>query len=121
FNVLCAGNPEALAGSMWLDLYAGTGAVGIEALSRGASMVHFIEYSKAAAELIIANLKSLGIESGFNVINRDAGKALAHLAASDVVADFVFVDPPYQLQQEYARTLEALANSNLLGASTVVI
>ena len=45
FNVLCAGNPEALADSTWLDLYAGTGAVGIEALSRGARMVYFVELS----------------------------------------------------------------------------
>src|SRR6266481_7093039 len=65
FNVLCAGNPEALAGSVWLDLYAGTGAVGIEALSRGAAMAYFVESSKAAADLIAVNLKSLAIETGF--------------------------------------------------------
>ncbi len=61
FNVLCAGNPEALAGSVWLDLYAGTGAVGIEAISRGAKMVHFVDSSKVATDLISANLKSLEI------------------------------------------------------------
>ena len=46
FDVLCAGNPEALAGTTWLDLYAGTGAVGIEALSRGARMVYFAEFPR---------------------------------------------------------------------------
>jgi len=51
FNVLCSGNPDALAESIWIDLYAGTGAVGIEALSRGARMVHFVESSRAAAEI----------------------------------------------------------------------
>src|ERR1700733_1235308 len=61
FNVLTAGNPGALAGSTWLDLYAGTGAVGIEALSRGAAMVHFVESSAEAADLIRKNLKSLGV------------------------------------------------------------
>jgi 16S rRNA (guanine(966)-N(2))-methyltransferase RsmD len=121
FNVLCAGNPEALAGSMWLDLYAGTGAVGIEALSRGASMVHFIESSKAAADLIAANLKSLGIESGFKVTRADAVKALAQLGGSGVATDFVFVDPPYRMQAEYARTLGALADSQLLRTPGVVI
>ena len=65
FNVLSAGDPAALAESVWLDLYAGTGAVGIEALSRGARVVHFVESSKAAAELIAVNLKSLGIAQGF--------------------------------------------------------
>src|SRR5438046_9851543 len=49
FNVLTAGNPDALKGSVWLDLYAGTGAVGIEALSRGAGMVFFVESSPTAA------------------------------------------------------------------------
>ena len=121
FNVLCAGNPEALAGSVWLDLYAGTGAVGIEALSRGAAMAYFVESSKAAADLIAANLKSLRIENGLKVIKADAVKALAQLERSGVAADFAFVDPPYRMQEEYARTLGALADSELVRPSTVVI
>jgi len=56
FNVLTAGNPQALEGSVWLDLFAGTGAVGIEALSRGAKMAYFVESSKQATELIQLNL-----------------------------------------------------------------
>ena len=68
FNVLTAGNPEALVGSVWLDLFAGTGAVGIEALSRGAKEVHFVENSGAAAEAIRKNLRSLGIAEGFKVV-----------------------------------------------------
>jgi 16S rRNA (guanine(966)-N(2))-methyltransferase RsmD len=121
FNVLCAGNPEALAGSVWLDLYAGTGAVGIEALSRGAGMVYFAESSKVAAELIGENLKLLGIESGFQILKGNVGKALAQLEGSGVVADFVFLDPPYRMQEEYAGTLDALAESKLVRASSVVI
>src|SRR5580693_4061834 len=74
FNVLCSGDPEALAESTWLDLYAGTGAVGVEALSRGAGMVHFVEASKAAADLIAANLKSLGIAHGFQIVKAESGK-----------------------------------------------
>src|ERR1022692_4064028 len=77
FNVLSAGDPAALAESTWLDFYAGTGAVGIEAISRGARMVYFVESSKAAAELIAANLKSLGIAHGFQIVKAEAaGKAL---------------------------------------------
>jgi 16S rRNA (guanine(966)-N(2))-methyltransferase RsmD len=121
FNVLCAGNPEALAGSVWLDLYAGTGAVGIEALSRGARMVHFVESSKAAADLIAANLKSLGIEIGFKVVRSDTVKALAQLEGPGVTADFIFVDPPYRMREEYARTLGVLTDAKLLRSSTVVI
>ncbi|MBI1739888.1 MAG: 16S rRNA (guanine(966)-N(2))-methyltransferase RsmD [Acidobacteriales bacterium] len=121
FNVLCAGNPQALARSVWLDLYAGSGAVGIEALSRGAGMVYFVESSKAAAELIGENLKSLGIESGFRIVKAEVGKALAQLEAQGVAADFVFLDPPYRMREEYAKTLGMLAASQLLRESSVVI
>lgn len=121
FNVLCKGDPEALAGSVWLDLYAGTGAVGIEVLSRGAEMVYFVESSKAAAELIAQNLRTLGIGSGFRIVKSEAGKALRQLEAAEVATDFVFLDPPYRLQEEYARILGALAGSKLLHATSVVI
>jgi 16S rRNA (guanine966-N2)-methyltransferase len=121
FNVLCAGNPDALAGSVWLDLYAGTGAVGIEALSRGAGMVCFVESSKAAAELIATNLKSLGIEAGFRIAKAETVKGLSQLAAQNVVADFVFLDPPYRMREEYGEALAALAGSKLLRPSGVVI
>ena len=121
FNVLCAGDPAALAESTWLDLYAGTGAVGIEALSRGARTVYFVESSKAAAELIAANLRSLGIANGFQIAKVEAGKALQQLEAAERVADFVFLDPPYPRPDEYAKTLAALAQSKLLSERSVVI
>jgi 16S rRNA (guanine966-N2)-methyltransferase len=121
FNVLSAGNPEALAESTWIDFYAGTGAVGIEALSRGARMVHFVEASKAAADLIATNLKSLGIASGFQIVRLDAGKALRQLEGAGRVADFIFLDPPYSVQDEYAKTLAALTQSKLLSERSIVI
>src|SRR5580698_3861744 len=68
FNVLTAGNPSALEGTVWVDLFAGTGAVGIESMSRGASMVHFVESSARGTELIRRNLTSLGIETGFQIL-----------------------------------------------------
>src|SRR3979490_3272583 len=61
FNVLTAGNPAALEGTVWLDMFAGTGAVGIEALSRGAKQAYFVENSAPAGKLIEQNLQSLGI------------------------------------------------------------
>jgi 16S rRNA (guanine966-N2)-methyltransferase len=110
-----------LAESSWLDLYAGTGAVGIEALSRGARMVYFVESSKAAAELIAANLKSLRIEDGFQIVKVEAAKALQQLEAPGSVADFVFLDPPYSMPDEYAKALAALAESKLLHERSVAI
>ncbi len=121
FNVLSAGDPAALAESTWLDLYAGTGAVGIEALSRGARMVYFVESSKAAAAVIAGNLKSLGIVQGFEILKVDAGKALRQLEAAGNVTDYVFLDPPYSMQDEYAKTLAALAESRLLVGRSLVI
>ena len=129
FNVLSAGNPDALADSTWLDLYAGTGAVGIEALSRGARMVYFVESSKRAAEVIAGNLKALGIQggieggaaSGFQIVKIETAKALRQLEAGGSVADFVFLDPPYSMQNEYAKTLTALGESKLLSERSLVI
>jgi 16S rRNA (guanine966-N2)-methyltransferase len=121
FNVLCAGDPAALGDSIWLDLYAGTGAVGIEALSRGARMVHFVESSEAAAEVIARNLKSLGIAGDFRVMRNDTAKALRRLETTGQVADFIFLDPPYSMKDEYTKTLATLSQSNLLGERSMVI
>ena len=121
FNVVCAGNPEALAGTTWLDLYAGTGAVGIEALSRGARWVYFAESSKSAADLIAANLKSLGVSTGFQIVKSEAAKALRQWESVVVHADYVFLDPPYRLRDDYALTLAALADSKLLRTESIVI
>jgi 16S rRNA (guanine966-N2)-methyltransferase len=125
FDVLCAGNPEALAGTVWLDLYAGTGAVGIEALSRGATKVYFAESSKAAADLIAANLKSLGIAAGFEIVRTEVAKAIRQWEAAGEIsgkrANFVFLDPPYRMKEEYEKTLVAIAESPLLQADSVVI
>jgi 16S rRNA (guanine(966)-N(2))-methyltransferase RsmD len=121
FNVLCGGNPEALRGTTWIDLYAGTGAVGIEALSRGARMVYFAEFSKAAADLIAANLKSLEIVSGFKIVKAESGIALRRWQDAGIFADFVFLDPPYRLREEYARTMSTLTGSKVLRESSMVI
>jgi 16S rRNA (guanine(966)-N(2))-methyltransferase RsmD len=120
FNVLTAGNPEALAGSVWLDLYAGTGAVGIEAISRGAAKVYFAELASSAAELIRKNLQSLGVESGFEVLKLDVIRAL-HALEGRGTANFVYLDPPYRLEAEYKKTLDVLSGSGLIAESTLVI
>jgi 16S rRNA (guanine966-N2)-methyltransferase len=121
FNVLTAGNPTALEGSVWLDLFAGTGAVGIEALSRGAGMVYFVESSAAAAGLIMRNLRSLGVESRFQLLRQDAERTLPKLVERNVIADFVFLDPPYRQEKAYAATLHMLSDFPLLRAGATVI
>ncbi len=86
-------------GAVFTDLYAGTGAVGIEALSRGAARAVFVETNRAAIQVIRANLKSLGLEDRAQVLTRLTPGALG---------DIVFMDPPYRLEREYAGTLELL-------------
>jgi 16S rRNA (guanine966-N2)-methyltransferase len=121
FDVLTAGNPSLLEGSVWIDLYAGTGAVGIEALSRNAGMVYFVEASSPVVALITRNLTSLGMETGFKVLKQDAVRGVRQLGTAGVRADFVFLDPPYRAEEAYRQSLEALASSRLLKPETVVI
>jgi 16S rRNA (guanine966-N2)-methyltransferase len=121
FNVLTAGNPKALEGSIWLDLFAGTGAVGIEALSRGAKEVYFVEHSAPAADAIRGNLRGLGIANGFKVLQEDLPRAIWRMERQHVAADVVFIDPPYRMQDAYTKTLRALADSSLIWAMSVVI
>jgi 16S rRNA (guanine966-N2)-methyltransferase len=121
FNVLTAGNPTALEGTVWLDLFAGTGAVGIEALSRGAKQVYFVESALPAAKLIEQNAQSLGIAEGYSVVRDDLLGAIWRLQRERVAADVVFLDPPYRMKQVYKETLTALADSSLVWAMSLVI
>lgn len=99
FNILA----PHIEGAAFLDLYAGTGAVGIEALSRGARKALFVESGRAALRVLRENLQSLGLESRAEV---RPGKAAALAGASD--ADIVFLDPPYGLEHEYETVLRRL-------------
>lgn len=103
FNVLA---PE-IQGSVFLDAYAGTGAVAFEALSRGASRVMLFEQSAAALTIIRENASTLGLGHEAIVIR---GRALQLYAKHP--ADIVFVDPPYNLAHEYADSLLALAQTS---------
>lgn len=91
-------------GSVFADLYAGTGAVGIEALSRGARAAVFVESSARAAGLIRRNLETVGAADQAQVRQAPVGEAIAKLDA-----DIYFLGPPYKAVSEYAATLAALA------------
>jgi 16S rRNA (guanine966-N2)-methyltransferase len=121
FNVL---GPN-VSGSRFLDVFAGTGAVGIEAVSRGAIEVIFIENHIPAATLIRRNLASLDIQNGAQVLPLDALHALEKLASrhkpTDAPFDFVFVDPPYAEKDQYDRVLGFLGSAPFLGTGSLVI
>lgn len=119
FNVLSA--VSELRNTVWVDLYAGTGAVGIEALSRAARQVYFVESTKRHARLLRENLASLGLLEGYEVHEREVAQSLPLLESTGVVCDFCFLDPPYRMRGTYEQTLGHLAQSRLLQPSTIVI
>lgn len=104
FNSL--GSLDALDGAVVLDLFAGTGALGIEALSRGAARATFVEQDPAAVRVINENLAATGVD-GATVVREDALRYLARLPAGEAV-DVAFADPPYAFDQ-WASVLDALA------------
>jgi 16S rRNA (guanine966-N2)-methyltransferase len=95
-----------IEGVTFLDAYAGTGAVGIEALSRGASHAFFLERNRAALEAIRENLASLDLERRSTVV---AGPVLLTLPRHR--AGIVFLDPPYELEREYGAAMETLGDA----------
>lgn len=118
FNVL---GPR-VQGSRFLDLFAGTGAVGIEAVSRGAEMVVLVEKHNTAARLIDENLALLEIEEGVRLMTADVLVAIGKLETERCDAfDFVFLDPPYASERDYLAALRALEKSSLVGEGTVLI
>ena len=119
FNILAPRIP----GATFVDLYAGSGANGIEALSRGVSMVFFVEDSAPALNAIRLNLKSLGIVSGYGLEPRTVSSFLRRIAQSEHKLDIIFLDPPYDEPEKYAVTLELLGGecASLLHPESIVV
>jgi 16S rRNA (guanine966-N2)-methyltransferase len=121
FNVLA----KNIAGARFVDLFAGTGAVGIEALSRGAAEVVFVEKHAPAVALIRKNLGSLGVRANTTVFAMDALRGLEKLASlskpGDTPSDLIFLDPPYAAVEEYKSVLRFLGAAAFLTAGSIVI
>jgi 16S rRNA (guanine966-N2)-methyltransferase len=100
-----------VSGCRFVDLYAGTGAVGIEALSRGATHVWFAENAEPALAAIRQNLAALKIDRGFTVEDRGVGAMLQRLGKISQLVDLVYIDPPYEAEAEYAGTLNFLGSA----------
>jgi 16S rRNA (guanine966-N2)-methyltransferase len=119
FNVLSL----RIENAVFVDLYAGSGAVGIEALSRGAREAIFVENAEPALKTIRANLATLGIKGGYALEPRSAVAALKRLASSARLADIIFLDPPYESANEYEAALGLLGGEcfRLLAPNAVAI
>jgi 16S rRNA (guanine(966)-N(2))-methyltransferase RsmD len=116
FNVLA----PRIQGAAFLDLYAGSGAVGIEALSRGAASVVFVEQAAAAIRVLRTNLERLGLKEGYRIVAGSVGGYLRDVRG-DPRFDAVFLDPPYDALSEYVATLELLGGRLTATGGALVI
>src|SRR5262250_3293166 len=114
FNIL---GPR-VEGATFIDGCAGMGGIGIEAISRGATFVYFVEQSRKACQIIRENLKSLKVEEGYKIIEMDLLKALDSI---DTPLDIAFVDPPYEREDLYDACLKRFGSSPLLAPDGLVI
>ena len=119
FNILQSAG--AVDGARFLDLYAGTGSVGLEAISRGARRSVFVDANKKAVSIIRANIAALGVDEQTSVLHEEVATALPLLQRSEEKFDVVFIDPPYALAGEYGRSLRLLGSGILLAENAIVI
>ncbi|MDC7242931.1 MAG: 16S rRNA (guanine(966)-N(2))-methyltransferase RsmD [Sphaerochaetaceae bacterium] len=103
--------------ALFLDLFSGSGALGIEALSRGASHCDFLDNNYLACKVIQANLDSLKVEESYQIIKNDA---LKFLRTTDKKYDYILVDPPYALMK-YQEILNTIASRQLLNSGGIIV
>ncbi|MCC8126555.1 MAG: 16S rRNA (guanine(966)-N(2))-methyltransferase RsmD [Clostridiales bacterium] len=115
FNML----PFDLSGYTFLDLFAGSGGIGIEALSRGADKAVFVDKNRRAAEIIRSNLRATHLEERADVLVCDAATAIARLDGT-AYFDYIFIDPPYRHELE-RRVLEQLRDTSLIDKQSTLI
>lgn len=115
FNIL----QTDIYGSNFLDLYAGSGSIGIEALSRGASQAVFVENAKVAVKCINDNLKFTKLDSKAKVFEQDVVSAINKMNGN-YLFDIVFMDPPYNNNYEMD-VLTSLKNSSIIDNKTIII
>ena len=116
FNILA----PRIAGARVVDAYAGTGAVGIEALSRGARAVTFIERDRRAQDLIGANLAHCRVAIGYTLVRSDVRRALEALARGEA-ADIILLDPPYEVSESEVADVLAAAGELLTSGGIAVL
>ena len=109
-----------LPGARVLDLFAGAGALGLEALSRGAVHVTFVERSRAAADTVRKNLERLGLGEEAELLRREVVSAIGFLAEHEQTFDIILFDPPYQ-SDLHASLLQRIGAASLVSHQGLVI
>jgi 16S rRNA (guanine966-N2)-methyltransferase len=116
FNILT----PLLNNAVFMDVFGGTGSIGIEALSRGARQVVFIESTVEGCRLIRKNLELCGMSAGYRILQKDAFMAMRALARERFKANIVFFDPPYDFEP-YRDLLGIVFRKSLLSKPSLVI
>jgi len=116
-NILLPCLPDARL----LDLYAGSGSVGLEAISRGAQAAVFVEISRPALDCLRENIAMLGMEKVTGILPLPVERALPRLIAEGACFDIIFLDPPFADRQACQTVLEIIAGSALLAPAGVVV
>ena len=115
FNILM----EDVSSAVVIDAFSGTGSLGIECLSRGAKKVYFIDKEKKSIDLIKENLKD--IEGDYLILNQNALTAFEGLKEKKVQADLIFIDPPYNKDNLYVKSIQLIVDNNLLSKDGKII
>jgi 16S rRNA (guanine966-N2)-methyltransferase len=101
------------SGGLGLDLFAGSGSLGIEALSRGLDKVIFVDMDRKAVQVINENVRELGLEGKSEIYRNEASRALKAIIKRELSFDYIFLDPPYKKQQ-LLKLIELISGHNLL-------
>lgn len=116
FNIL----QHSLEDQLVLDLFAGTGNLGLEALSRGCSKVVFVEKDPSACQILLSNCRQLGCQYRSELIKKDVFKALKILSIRGKSFDVIFIDPPYQSEYEIP-TIQSISEKMLLSKNGIIV
>lgn len=117
FNVW---GPDIVDASL-LDLFAGSGSVGIEALSRGAARVVLVDNDRNAIKIMKENLDNCGFNTGFEVFCNDVFKAVELLSRHQEKFDFIYVDPPFTNEKIFAEIMQTLGKAGILTADGILV
>ncbi|MCF0259158.1 MAG: 16S rRNA (guanine(966)-N(2))-methyltransferase RsmD [Erysipelotrichaceae bacterium] len=110
-----------IPGSRFLDLFSGSGSMGLEAMSRGAKTAVMVEKGKEAGNVIRRNIKACHFDGkDARLMNEDVFRAIEKLSASHETFDFIYLDPPYTVDEIFHPVMEALAASSVYNENTVI-
>lgn len=117
FNILGTISPEALV----LDMFAGSGGIGIEFLSRGARECYFLDKSRDSIKIIGENLSHTKLEEAAKVIKTDSLRFLDRAESMGLSFDYIYVDPPFKEAELFTKVLEKISKKDILGSDGLVL